>query len=184
MYVFGLIMTSFPTDRVCRLSYSLRTIQLTPSENTHALQNHVEFYVSTTSSSSVETSFKSFKLDHNFHFEISVTFVLPLHSGSPIQIFIFQKPSMLRTLCIQNPASYQHEQCVCEKPIFFARRGLPSNLLAESVSRESRFGFQATAGATIQSVSKSISMSSVKVVIQEAYHRDQALSTFENERIF
>ena len=59
MYVFGLIMTSFLTDRVCRLSYLLQTIQLTPSENTHALRDHVEFYVSTTSSSLVETSFKS-----------------------------------------------------------------------------------------------------------------------------
>jgi hypothetical protein len=58
MYVFGLIMTSFLMDRVCRLSYSLQTIQLTPSENTHALRDHVEFYINTTSSSSVETSFK------------------------------------------------------------------------------------------------------------------------------
>ena len=119
MYVFGLIITSFLSDRVCRLSYSLRTIQLTSSGNTHALQDHVEFYVSTTSSSSVETTFKSLKLDHNFHFKISSTSVLPLHSGSPSQIFNFQKLSMLRTLCIQNPASYQHEQCICEKPIFF-----------------------------------------------------------------
>ena len=83
MYVFGLIMTSFLTDRVCRLSYSLQTIQLTPSENTHALRDHVEFYVSTTSSSSVETSFKSFKLDHNFHFKISSTSVLPIYIGRP-----------------------------------------------------------------------------------------------------
>ena len=115
MYVLGLIMTSFPTERVCRLSHSLRTIQLTPSENTHSLQDHVEFYMSTTSSSSVETSFsKSFKLDHIFHFEISSTSVLPLYSGSPSQIFIFQKPSTLRTLWIQNPALYQYQQCVCE----------------------------------------------------------------------
>jgi hypothetical protein len=82
MYVFGLIMTSFQTDRVCRLSYTLRTIQLTLSENTHALRDHVEFYVSTTSLSSVETSFKSFKLDHNFHFEILLTSTFPLYSGN------------------------------------------------------------------------------------------------------
>ncbi len=105
MYVFGLIMTSFLSDRVFRLSYSLRPIRLTPSESIHALRDHVEFYMSTTSSSLVETSFKSFKLDHNFHFKISSTSVLPLYSGSPSQISIFQKPSMLRTLCIQNPAS-------------------------------------------------------------------------------
>ena len=77
MYVFGLIMTSFLSDRVCRLSYSFQTTQLTSPENTHALRDHVEFYVSTTSSSSVETSFKSFKLDHNFHFEISLMSMLP-----------------------------------------------------------------------------------------------------------
>ena len=82
MYVFGLIMTSFLSDRVCRLTYTLRTIQLTLSENTHALRDHVEFYVSTTSSLSVETSFKSFKLDHNFHFEILLTSTFPLYSGN------------------------------------------------------------------------------------------------------
>ncbi len=82
MYVSGLMTTSFQTDRVCRLSYTLRTIQLNLSENTHALRDHVESYVSTTFCSSVETSFKSFKLDHNFHIEISLTSTFPLYSGN------------------------------------------------------------------------------------------------------
>ena len=82
MYVFGLI--SFLSDCVCRLLYSLQTIQLTSSENTHALQDHAEFYVSTTSSLLVETSFKSFKRAHNFNIEISLTFVLHLYSGSSL----------------------------------------------------------------------------------------------------
>ena len=62
MYMSGSMTTSFQTDRVCRLSYKLRTIQLNLSENTHALRDHVESYVGTTFYLSVETSFQSFKL--------------------------------------------------------------------------------------------------------------------------
>ena len=38
-----------------------------------SLWDHVEFYLSIMSSPLVETSFKSFKIAHNFHFEISVS---------------------------------------------------------------------------------------------------------------
>ena len=62
---------------VCRLSYwltNLSELELPPPQMCALLLwDHIELYMSTPSSPSVETSFISFQIAYNFHFKISVS---------------------------------------------------------------------------------------------------------------
>jgi hypothetical protein len=113
------------------------------------------------SSLSVESSFKSFKIAHNFHFENS------FYSRSPVKIFIFHPSEKLRTLCIQNPTSYLMSSAFLRSHIF-VHRSLPSNLRVELILRVKRVDFHALAEAATDNL---LANRFLRVPLRTSYER-------------